>query len=172
MLMKLLVGPYIHEYGDIFKYRVESGLEVALCINSTSRCLMFIWNYLVCHRPPSLGLHLSLPLSPSCLAFNTVPAWFLWNPRRLWSCSSTIKIEAQNRFWSIFVLRNMQMNCEQSPLCRHVAEPIACCHELVGGYGSGVIFSAYERAKVDVSFPGLVPSQFNLSWFTVVYLTF
>lgn len=26
-----------------------------------------------------------------------------------------------------------------------------------------LFFSAYERAKVGVSFPGLVPSQFNLS---------
>lgn len=32
----------IREYGDVFKYRVESGLEIALCINSTSRRLMFI----------------------------------------------------------------------------------------------------------------------------------
>ena len=82
---------------------------------------MFIWNYLVCWRPPCLGLHLSLPLPPSCLAFNTVPAWFQWNPRRLWSCSSMIKVEAQNGFWSTFVLRNMQMNCEQTSLWRDLA---------------------------------------------------
>ena len=85
-----------------------------------SRHLMLIWKYLVCRRLISLGLHLSPPLPPSCLAFNPVPTGFLWNPRMLRSSSSMIKVEAQNGFGSAFVVRNMQ-NCEQTPLWRDPA---------------------------------------------------